>query len=90
MNSNKRFFYFLFSLILAFSLVAATPAKAITKKNHCYALISPIAGDSQNFSQILETACFDTFPEAINAATKGRVQFNSSITPKNVTNEMLN
>ncbi len=90
MNLKKRFFYFLFGIILAFSPVAAAPARAITKKSHCYALISPVVGASLNSSRIVETACFDTFAEAINAATQGRVQLDSSIHPENVTDEMLN
>ncbi len=77
-------------LIMALSLIAASSGSPNNQPQHCYALVSPITENSNIISQILETACFDTFAEAINAATAGRVQLDPSTRPGEVTNDLLN
>ena len=78
------------SLIIALALIAATTNSVITNPKHCFALISPADGNSGGVSQILETACFSTFAQAIEAATHGRVKLDPSMVPQDVTKAMIN
>jgi hypothetical protein len=90
MKWNKIILYSLGCLAFVFFLTAASSQKASDSQNHCYALLSPVNPNSGEFSQILETKCFDSFSESLGAATKGRVQLDSSISPENVTEDILN
>ncbi|HVP20553.1 MAG TPA: hypothetical protein VMS73_01700 [Anaerolineaceae bacterium] len=82
--------YIIGSLITALALIAANTSPETTNPKHCYALISPVDENSGGASQMLESACFDTFSQAIKAATQGRVELDQSITPADVTDAMLN
>jgi len=90
MNRKKIFYYSLACLVLAIFLIAATPGAESNRQNHCYSLLSPINENSGDFSQVLESKCFDSFSESIRAATKGRVQLDHTIQPEAVTEYMLN
>ena len=70
--------------------MAATPSPDSVKPIHCYVLLSPVSGIIEGSSQILETACFDTFAQAIETATHGRINLDPSISPEDVTDAMLN
>lgn len=76
-------------LVIALLLIAANTSPESVNSKHCYALISPADENSGSTSQILETACFDTFSQAIGAATLGRVELDPSITPEDVSDAML-
>lgn len=90
MNRKKVFFFSLGGLVLAIFLIASTPGAESNRQNHCYSLLSPINENSGDFSQVLESKCFDSFSESIRAATKGRVQLDHTIQPEAVTEDMLN
>ena len=83
-------FAILSCLILAFGIAAARPGSVEPKQRHCYSLLSPVDGKSNAASQIIASACFDTFSGAIEAATKGRVHLDASVRPDDVTDDMLN
>ncbi len=70
-------------------LIVVIPGIVIGEE-HCYARLSPIAANSNDSSEILESACFDSFAESIQAATGGRVQLDPSFLPKDLTDELLN
>ena len=88
--SFKSFLSSLGCLVIALSLVAATRSPDSVKPIHCYALLSPVTGIIEGSSQILETACFDTVAQAIEAATHRRINLDPSISPEDVTDAMLN
>jgi hypothetical protein len=77
--------------VVAISLIIiiAVP-KQIGSGKYCYSMLSSVDANSNRSSTILESGCFDTFAESIQAATGGRVNLDSSIQPKDLTNEMLN
>jgi hypothetical protein len=52
-------------------------------------LLTPVDENHGSFSQIIETKCFNSFSESIYAATRGRVQLDSSIRPEDVTEGVL-
>jgi hypothetical protein len=74
---------------ISMMLIAAVP-KQVNSGKYCYSMLSPVAANSNESSKILESGCFDSFAELIQAATGGRVNLDSSIQPKDLTNEMLN
>ncbi len=80
---------FILNLATALTLIAANAAPAGIHSKHCYALLSPANENSGSASQILETACFDTFSQAMQAATLGRGELDPSTRPQDVTDEML-
>ncbi len=88
MNANKTILY-LSCVVLSIFLIAANPGGASNSQNHCYALISPVNTNSDEFSKILETNCFDSFYESLKAATNGRILIDSSIQPHEVTDDLL-
>ena len=90
MIRNKFFFYFLGGLLLVVALTAANSGAGILKPDHCYSLISPLKPGPEGSTPIIKTACYDTFAQAINAATNGRVHLDKSIRPEDVTDMMLN
>ncbi|MCX6054148.1 MAG: hypothetical protein NTZ74_04385 [Chloroflexi bacterium] len=52
-------------------LIAAISPQA-NNGQHCYSMLSPVDPNSNESSVILESGCFDTFAESIQAATEGR------------------
>ncbi len=74
---------------MALSLVAATLIPENVAPIHCYALLSPIGNSPTGSSQVLETGCFETFPQAIAAATNGQVKLDPATRPQDVTQELL-
>ena len=90
MNRKKIFFFSLGGLVLAIFLIASTPGAESNRQNHCYSLLSPVNKNSGDFSHVLESKCFDSFSESIQAATKGRIQLDHTIQPEAVTEYMLN
>ncbi len=74
---------------ISLMLIAAISPQANSGK-HCYSMLSPVDSNSNESSIILESGCFDTFAESIQAATEGRVNLDSSVQPKDVTDTMLN
>lgn len=90
MNRNKIANIILCCLVLGIFLIAARPSKESNRQNHCYSLLSPVNQNSDDFSQVVETKCFNSFTESLLAATKGRVQLDSSIQPEEVTENLLN
>jgi len=76
-------------VVISLLLIAAISPQANNGK-HCYAMLSPVDPDSNGSSQILESGCYDTFSESIQAATKGRVNLDQSVLPKDVTDSILN
>lgn len=89
MFKHKTALSILGCLLLIFGLAAKQPGTENAKQLHCYSLLSPVDVKSGDLSQILETACFNSFSESIEAATKGRVHLDSSISPDDVTDDML-
>lgn len=77
-------------LLLIFGLAATQPGTEASKPQHCYSLLAPVDIKSNDDSKVLETACFDSFSASIKAATKGRVNLDSSVHPLDVTEQMLN
>lgn len=77
-------------LSLVFSIAATRPAMTDSQQLHCYSLLSPVDMKSSGSSKVLESACYNTFSESVKAATKGRVHLDPSVSPKDVTDEMLN
>ncbi|MDD5371668.1 MAG: hypothetical protein PHQ40_21515, partial [Anaerolineaceae bacterium] len=77
MRYKKCTFLMLPGLLLALLVITASSGWENIQPNHCYSLLSPIQKDG--FSQTLETACFDTFAQALRAATQGRVELAPSI-----------
>jgi hypothetical protein len=90
MNYKKLFILSIGCILLALLLTAGNFDAESTKLNHCYALLSPIRDNSDESSRMVEMACFDTFSQAIHAATGGRVQLDPSTRPEDVTEELLN
>jgi hypothetical protein len=90
MNHKKIFVYSMICFLSALFLIAATPIAETFRQSHCYSLLSPINKNVGGSSEIIESACFDTFSEAIQAATKSRVLLDPSIRPENITETMLN
>lgn len=90
MNNKKFIFYSLGCLLFALFPISANFDIENNKQNHCYSFLSPISENPDGSSHIIETACFDTFAQAINEATNGRVHLDSSIRPEDVTDKMLN
>lgn len=90
MNRKEIFAYSLIGFVFALFLIAATPIADSFRLTHCYSLLSPINKTIGGSSEIIESACFDTFSEAIQAATKGRVRLDPSIRPEDITDTMLN
>src|SRR6266498_3369757 len=90
MKHSKTILFFLGCMILVFGIAATEANTAPSTPSHCYALLSPVDGKSENSSHVLEAACFDTFAKAMEAATKGRVHLDPTVRPENVTNEELN
>lgn len=74
-------------LIFPLLLTASSPAKEVAR-NHCYMVLEPIAED-QKSSKVLAFECFETFSEALFAATNGRVKAPLSSTPEDITEESL-
>lgn len=91
MKTKKRLFYWLGAgLIVLSAFFAVAVPNHFFRPQNCYALLSPVAPDSGESSQILESGCYDTFTESIAAATGGRVHLDPSITGQDLTDEMLN
>lgn len=89
MNINKLSIFLISCLFLTLLLTAANYDDENVKPNHCYSLLSPVNDNSDETSNIIETACFDTFAQAIYTATEGRVTLDPSIRPEDITDELL-
>ncbi len=76
-------------VLIGILLIVALSPQADRGK-YCYALLSPVDPDRNASSAILESGCYDTFSDSIQAATKGRVHLDASVRPGDVTDEMLN
>ena len=87
LSKRSTKFLILTGMVVGLLMVAANPFE---KESHCYSVLSPVDVDSNENSQIIESGCFDTFTEAIQAATGGRVHLNPNVYPDDVTEEMLN
>ena len=90
MGHIKSISFIILNLAITLTLIAANASPESTHSKHCYALLSPAGENSGSASQILETACFDTFSQSVKAATLGRVELDPSVLPQDVTDEMLN
>jgi len=84
------FLYLVAGLFLIPFLTAADFIGTNNIKQHCYALIAPIAEGNNGSSRIIKSECFDNFADSIDAATNGRVQLDRSTRPEEVTDEILN
>lgn len=89
MRHIRSGFAIFLNLIACLTLVAANSGPISIIPRHCYALISPVSGSANNASKVLETACYDTFSQAVEAATAGRVRLDPSTRPEDVTDAML-
>lgn len=89
MNKDKILFIFVGCVLLEFSLTAANFDDETNKPQHCYSLLSPVSNNSDENSGIIESACLDTFAQALSSATKGRVVLDPSIRPEDITDDML-
>jgi hypothetical protein len=89
---RKSFFYGLLVIgIIGMSLMVIILVPKLTnKREYCYSMLSPVSANSNESSTILESGCFNTFAESIQAATGGRVHLDPSINSKDVTDEMVN
>lgn len=90
MFTRKAVLFLLAGLLFVFSFGAAKIESGVSKPSHCYSLLSSVNTKTGGSSQVVKTACFDTFSEAIEAATNGRVDLDSSVLPADVTDAMLN
>lgn len=78
------------AIVLIGILLLVTLSPQSDRGRYCYAVLSPIEPNGNASSAILESGCFDTFADSIQAATSGRVHLDSSVRPGDVTDEMLN
>ncbi len=85
-NRSIKFFILIGIVLVSLIMVAAIPFE---KESHCYSILSPIDVDSGENSKILESGCFNSFSETIQAATAGRVHLDKDISPNDVTEDML-
>jgi len=77
--------------VVVISLITAFfGPKLVEKETHCYAMLSPVDTNSKDFSNVLESGCFDSFAESIQAATDGKVFLDPKLDPKDLTEEMIN
>ena len=76
-------------LMLLGLIMTVAVSQADTKEVHCYSVLSPIES-STGFSKIIESGCFDSFPESIEAATSGQVILPEDIDPATLTDSDLN
>lgn len=90
MKFGKMMIFLAICCLTSFILIAAASADEISKGNHCYARITPVDEKNDKQSEIIETQCFNSFAEAIFAATNGRVQLDPNIEPDEITDSMLN
>lgn len=90
MKEKKILVYFLCTLIFVLLFTTIRSTVSASKHTHCYALLSSVDNNSKVSSQIIESKCFDTFSEAIQAATNGRVILDPSIKPQDVDDLILN
>mgnify|MGYP001577127993 CR=1 FL=1 len=87
MNRN-RLFGIVVIFIVSFFLTGST---TFTEQgSHCYAVITPVNTESDEYSQVTEIKCFDSFSDSIYAATQGHVQLEKIVHPESVTDEILN
>lgn len=90
MKDKKFLVYFIYTMIFVLLFATIRTSVFASKHTHCYALLSSVDSNSKVSSQILESKCFDTFSEAIQAATNGRVILDPSIKPQGVDDFILN
>lgn len=90
MKQSRIIWFLLACFILVFGIAAAEPDESPASSSHCYALLSPVVIKSDDASRILETDCFNTFAEAIEAATQGRVHLDPDVRPEDLTDGILN
>jgi hypothetical protein len=87
----KQFLIFLVGIVLlALLLTAANFDEENAKSSHCYFLLAPISYNSDMPSEIIKTACFDTFAEALFEATNHQINLDPSSNPGDITDEMIN
>jgi len=84
---STKTFILIGMVVISLVMVGANPFE---KETHCYSILSPVDVKSNENSQILESGCFDSFTESIQAATGGRVHLAPDVNPNDVTEEMLN
>jgi hypothetical protein len=77
------------AVIISLLAIAVVP-KLFENEKYCYSMLSPVNANSNESSMILESGCYNTFAESIQAATGGRVQLGTSFNPKDATDEILN
>ncbi len=75
-------------IAIGIALIAAIPW-GTSNGMHCYALLSPVTPGTNEASTILESGCYDSFAESIEAATDGQVKLDATVRPQDVTDEML-
>jgi len=89
----KKFFVSVLVALLATIavpvVVLAAPATNQGPLQHCVMKLAPLR-PGQHTSDILGSSCYQTFAEAIAAATGGRVHLASTIRPQDLTQAMLN
>jgi len=90
MKGKDFLVYFLCALFFVLLFTTIRSVVSASKHTHCYAMLSSVDRSSKVSSQILESKCFDTFSEAIQAATNGRVILDPSIKPQDVDDLILN
>jgi hypothetical protein len=87
----KQFLIFLVGIVLlALLLTAANFDEENAKSSHCYFLLAPISYNSDMPSEIIKTACFDTFAEAMFEATNHQNNLDPSSSPADLADEMIN
>jgi hypothetical protein len=67
---------------------AALQAAATSTKTHCVMQLEPVENGRKN-SESTQLGCFETFSEAIGAATSGAVRLSEDATPQSLTEDSL-